>query len=690
MNLSFFKKSGKFAFILYACLTFLTGLYATEELPEFRLGKEQARFYFKQGVLYLNNYQYNAAKESFLASLSVMDDFRLARKFLSDSYYMGGEWQESLNELEIIEASGKINQLWKLRAEVLRLHIAGIGKKEGLTYYKRISGDEHRGYRFRNPTDVLTDNEGNLYILSFDTSNIIKLDANGFPLGNFKGSFGRTFEGPLFFNYHKEMLYISDFSSDRVYILNQNGYFQDRFGKKGSEPGQFHGPTGIAVSEKDIIYIADSGNNRVQKFSLDGTFISQFGQSGRGKLKMPSGLSISDKNEVYVADKGNARVAVFDEEGNFLREMTHKSMSVPRSVKLHGNRVYVADENAGLLIYNTEYDKWTKITSFRDETGKFVKILRPFSNTYDSTGSMYVVDYAKHRVDVFAPKNNLTSNLNVFVERVELNRFPDISIFVRVKNRTNQELTGINRTAFRVTENENIYPLVGLANMKQFNDQVSVSLVFENSKKIQDFAGSMDSVLGFFFNSLTVKDKVEVIRSGKDAEKVYSFGYSPLDIYAKIRKSVPEDTYINLGKSIYQGLSDLTPEQGPRAIILMVSGESLPAAFNQYNILRNIQFANAHSIPIIVLSLSDEGEMVSVYKDLAARTGGLFMKVPGSPDENKLYDFIKSKKDKRYIVSYKSKINPDLAGRYIDIELSAHYRDIIGKAQSGYFVPERQ
>jgi hypothetical protein len=54
--------------------------------------------------------------------------------------------------------------------------------------------------------------------------------------------------------------------------------------------------------------------------------------------------------------------------------------------------------------------------------------------------------------------------------------------------------------------------------------------------------------------------------------------------------------------------------------------------------------------------------MAAVYKDIANRTGGMFMKIPGSPEETNLYKFIKSKQDKRYIVSYKSKLNPARSG----------------------------
>jgi DNA-binding beta-propeller fold protein YncE len=658
-----------------------------EELPDFRMGTESARAYFQKGLLQLNNYQYGAAKESFLASLDIMDDFYLARKMLSDTYYLGGEWQESLNELEIIEKSNKLNPIWKNRAEILRLSIAGGGKKDGLTFYKHISGDANRGYRFRNPTDALVDSDGNLYVLGHETTNIIKFDSNGFPIGNYKGGFGRTFDGPLFFTLHKGILYVSDFASDYIYKLTQKGTFLERFGEHGLGAGQFHGPSGIEVSPDEFLYVSDSGNGRVQKLSLDGKYILSFGNKGKGKLSNPSGLTIGDDGYIYVADKGNARVVSFDEEGNYIKEFSHPNMKKPRSVKFHQGRMYVADEKNGLMIYTPNLNKWTKISSFRGETGEYVKILRPFSSAFDYTGFLYTVDYDRHRIDVFSPKNALTSNLNVFLERVELDRFPTVSLFLRVKNRNNQDLKGIRREAFRVLENSNLYPLVGLSNMKDFNNKISVSMVFENSEKIQSISGSIDSFMGNFFNSLTKKDQVELIRAGKDSEKVYNYGTSPLDIYAKIRKSTPEKEFINLGKSLYQAISDLTPELGPRAVILLVSGEVLPNAFNQYSLLRNIQFANAHSIPIIVLSLTDQGEMIKYYKDLAERTGGKFLKVPGSQEETTLYSFIQSKKDQRYIISYKSKISDDLIGKYIDLQVSVFYRDIIGKAGGGYFVP---
>lgn len=668
-------------------LFFGTSIYS-DELPDFRRGKEKAREFFKTGLTYFHNQQYGAAKENFIASLSVMENFNLARQYLADTYYMSGEWQESLEELEILERSGK-NYYWKNRMELLTLLISGEGKKQPLTYFNKITGDTFRGYRFENPTDVEMDHSGNLFILSYTSANIVQLDSNGFPINNFRGGFARSMKGPMFMTIHDDLIYVTDFNGDKIYVFNTKGYFQERFGKKGSEPGKFIGPTGICVSPDGNLYVSDSGNNRIQKLTPSGDFIFEFGNlEGNGKLYSPSGITTDKKGTIYVVDKGNKRIVRFDSEGNFVEEITHPYLKKPRSIKIHDDRFYIGDEEAGLLIYNKRKEKWSKVSSFPEETNKYTSILRPFSTTMDPTGFLYTVDFAKHRIDIFAPKNSITSNLNISVEKVITTRFPDISLVMSVKNRKHQNLPGINRNAFRVIENENIYPLVGLTDMKNYNNQINTALIYENSPKVKEISGRLDSFLGPFFSSFTVKDTIEVVRSGKDSNRIYDFGNSVLDIYSRIRKSKPEPTQsINLGKGIFEGVSDLIDKFGPKALILLVSGEDLPNGFNQYSTIRIVQYATAHSIPIIVLSLSDSGEMVSTYKEMATKTGGMFFKVPGSVDEKKLYDFIMSKKDMRYIVSYKTKTSSELQGRYMDIRVDVSYRNIIGKSKAGYFVP---
>ena len=58
------------------------------------------------------------------------------------------------------------------------------------------------------------------------------------------------------------------------------GYvFVAAWGVKGSAPGAFHDPTGIAVAGEEV-FVADSRNGRIQVFDVDGNFLRSFGEPG--------------------------------------------------------------------------------------------------------------------------------------------------------------------------------------------------------------------------------------------------------------------------------------------------------------------------------------------------------------------------------------------------------------------------
>ena len=61
-------------------------------------------------------------------------------------------------------------------------------------------------------------------------------------------------------------LYVCDFEQNAIIILDQEGNFKREVGQLGSAPGEFIGPTGIAVNNQCVCVI-DSGNNRVQIFN---------------------------------------------------------------------------------------------------------------------------------------------------------------------------------------------------------------------------------------------------------------------------------------------------------------------------------------------------------------------------------------------------------------------------------------
>jgi len=84
------------------------------------------------------------------------------------------------------------------------------------------------------------------------------------------------------------------------------GYeFVTAWGGRGAGPGQFHDPTGIAVTV-DEVFVSDARNSRIQVFDYDGKFKRQFGTKGNepGQLGRPMNLAIAN-GELFITDYWN-------------------------------------------------------------------------------------------------------------------------------------------------------------------------------------------------------------------------------------------------------------------------------------------------------------------------------------------------------------------------------------------------
>ncbi|PJZ59091.1 NHL repeat-containing protein [Leptospira barantonii] len=669
-------------FLIPLIFLFITLSLSSDGLPNFSIQEKEARTQFARGFSYFNNSQYSSSRENFLKALSIKNDFTLARLLLSNSYYLSGDWPESMSELEQIEGTTGLNQIQKARLDALRINLAGGSQDSAVRYYSAILGDDLRRFRFRNPSDVAIDDDGFLYVLSFDTANIVKFDPNGNPVDNFKGSLGRNLSGPLFFSLRGTSIFVADFKADKIYEFNTRGEYRNRFGISGKGNGEFHGPTGIFLTKNGFLYISDSGNNRIQKLKTDGTFIQEIGV---GILRNPSGLKVNSKGEIYVADRGNSRIAVFDSEGNFLREITNpNTLSSPRNLTIRKNEIYISDEKSGLIIYNTLDNTWRLLDSFRDSKNVVRKLNQPFSSAFDYTGTQFIADFNRHRVEIFSPSNQLSSNMDLVVEKVLNREYPDISVFLRVRDRSGRDIKAIPRNSFRVYEYGNLSPLIGLADMQQFNNRVSVSLIYENTPEVKAGYQVFEKSLKPLLMSLRQYDGIEVLRSGSELIKASDFTYSMHEIFRILRTS-PNDNTSKTGKAIYRGMSDLLDRLGPRIALVLVSGNSYPDSFTQISPEKIIRYSKAHAIPVYFLSLSDTGPAVETYKTIAASTGGKFILIPGEGLEKNLYDSFLGHKDRRYIVSFKSRVDADKKDFYIPLVVEANFRNTSGKAETGFF-----
>ena len=82
-----------------------------------------------------------------------------------------------------------------------------------------------------------------------------------------------------------------------------DGKFIKAWGRKGSAPGEFDTPHGLAFDSRGRLFVADRNNNRIQIFDQEGKFLDEWRQFSR-----PSGIYIDRNDVLYVTDsESNAK-----------------------------------------------------------------------------------------------------------------------------------------------------------------------------------------------------------------------------------------------------------------------------------------------------------------------------------------------------------------------------------------------
>ncbi len=113
-------------------------------------------------------------------------------------------------------------------------------------------------------------------------------------------------------------LYFTDgYGNARVHVFSPEGELKYSFGTPGSADGQFNLPHGI-LYHNGILYVADRQNNRIQLFDKQGNHLASW-----GNLIRPAGICVAPDGYFYVAecshcttfDSSASRVSILSSDG---------------------------------------------------------------------------------------------------------------------------------------------------------------------------------------------------------------------------------------------------------------------------------------------------------------------------------------------------------------------------------------
>ena len=153
-----------------------------------------------------------------------------------------------------------------------------------------------------------------------------------------------------------------------------------RPGVSGNGPDTFNAPSDVLVSPRGEIFVADGHggsrlpgpstgpptNARIVKLSKDGTFIKAWGRKGTapGEFDVPHGLAMDAAGRLFVADRSNGRIQIFDQEGTFLEQWTQFGRPSGIFIDAH-DILYVADSTSNDQT-NPGYTQGIRIGSVKD------------------------------------------------------------------------------------------------------------------------------------------------------------------------------------------------------------------------------------------------------------------------------------------------------------------------------------
>ncbi|MBL9214775.1 MAG: SMP-30/gluconolactonase/LRE family protein [Opitutaceae bacterium] len=211
----------------------------------------------------------------------------------------------------------------------------------------------------------------------------------------------------------RDHVWVTDIAYHQVFEFDRDGRLLRQWGEAGTvgaDAAHFNMPTDVAVAPDGAFYVSDGyGNSRVVQFSADGKFLRQWGRrgTGPGEFNTPHGVALDAEGRVYVADRENDRLQVFTPDGEFLAQWRSPAIGRPFGIRIgRDGLVYVTDggeppkimNRSKLLVLDRTGALLASIGRFGNQDGQF---MLAHDLAVSAEGAVFVGDILGRRVQQF-------------------------------------------------------------------------------------------------------------------------------------------------------------------------------------------------------------------------------------------------------------------------------------------------
>lgn len=640
---------------------------------------------FRSGVQAFNNGLFNKAVLYFEKSLSEEPGNTQVRDWLARSYYRSGFDENALGIWKNLIDTGKASAL--LRSQVATIEARrGLGRELSsetrFVVAHSIHGTAGAYSVFSRPTSITPEPNGDFYVASFATSEVVELNANGELLRKVRPGF-QGFDHPFdVLDPGNGYLYVTNYGSDQIIRCTPNGRQVKVFGGTGVGNGQLLGPEYLAADGKGYIYVTDAGNRRVTKYDYQGDYVLSFGQktAGFSGLGAPAGIVVYD-DKVFVADNENNDIVVFDQSGNYLETLAQGLLNSPEGLALY-------DKNGDLIVTDAH-----RVLLFNVNTGATAILAdlsgsarHPLQTVRDSNGDLLTADFGASTVLVLTQYGSMYAGLDVRIKRIYAAQFPQVQIEVNVETRLGDPFTGLDASNFTLSENN--YPVgspqlvfAGMSAGASISILVDRSSTMANHRQdiIQGVTDILNALKGHGTARVIPADATPVVESGPNAPE------NEAVIAAASTGSYTDHWRFDLGLRL--AASELIPKEGKSAVIFITQGHLGQSAFKQYSPSELLQYLTANGIRLYTVFVTQPSQVSKELEYLTTASGGRSYYLYRPEGIGAVVSDILATRDGTYVLKYNS-FSPSNFGRlFIPVAVEVHYFGRSGRDVSGYFAP---
>jgi sugar lactone lactonase YvrE len=322
-----------------------------------------------------------------------------------------------------------------------------------------VAGDNNLGFsgdgnaaitaELDNPSGVVHDNAGNLYIVDQGNNRIRKVNASGVistiagngpsgSAGSYGGDGGQAtaaeLNGPTCVAFDAlGNMYIADAGNNRIRMVNASGVISTVVGTgtagfsgdgSAAPTAELKHPTGIAIVGTTA-YIADYSNNRIRMVNSSGIISTiagngtagatgDAGQATAAELNGPAAVTVDASGNIYIADLTNNRIRKINASGVISTyagtgtlgstgdggQATAAELGLPSGIAVDAaGNLYIADFNNNKIrkvsaggIIATIAGTGVAFYSGDGSLATAARLSAPRGVAFDNSGNMYIAD----------------------------------------------------------------------------------------------------------------------------------------------------------------------------------------------------------------------------------------------------------------------------------------------------------